>query len=145
MITGVDINKWCIRQCVKNNRNTNFSFLTRKTGAFAHAGPFDAIFCMAIFQRTVNRTKPNNDIAKGFSFGQFENEIRLLDEKLKVGGLMIIDNADFSFTDTFCASRYTPLEFNDNQILRERPLFDRHNKKVAECSNHYRVFEKQAC
>lgn len=143
-ITGVDINSWCIRQCLKINHNPNFSFFNRNSKEFENTTLFDAIFCMAVFQRTENRTERNNQISQGHTFEQFEKEIDVLDEKLKIGGLLIIDHSDFSFTDTTSALRYQPLEFDKNRMIRERPLYDKNNHKVADKQFNYRVFIKQA-
>ena len=138
-----DINRWCLKQCRKKNKNPNYSFYHRLSKEFEVASGFDAIFCMAVFQRTENRTNSDNSIAVGFRFDQFEQEVNLLDGKLKSGGLLIIDQSDFSFTDTVCSEKYTPLvSFECNRIVRNRPLFDRNNRKVAESQNSYRVFVK---
>jgi len=70
-------------------------------------------------------------------------EVNILDGKLKSGGLLIVDQSDFSFTDTVCSEKYTPLvSFERNRIVRNRPLFDKNNRKVAESQNSYRVFVK---
>ena len=141
-IIGVDINSWCIRQCKKMSRNPNFSFHNRESREFEFLAEFDAIFCMAVFQRTENRTNINNQIVNGHTFDQFESEIKVLDKKLKVGGLFVIDHADFSFADTSCALRYKPLGFEQNQVLRKRPLYNISNQKIADEQTNYRVFEK---
>ena len=141
-IIGVDINSWCIRQCKKMSRNPNFSFHNRESREFEILAEFDAIFCMAVFQRTENRTSNDNRIAKGHTFEQFESEIKVLDQKLKVGGLFVIDHADFSFTHTSCALMYKPLSFEQNQLLRRRPLYNKNDQKIADEQSNYRVFEK---
>jgi hypothetical protein len=97
---------------------------------------------MAVFQRTENRTSCDNGIAKGHTFEQFESEIEFLDQKLKVGGLFIIDHADFSFTDASFSISYKPLDFEQNQMLRRRPLYNKSNQKIADEQINYRVFEK---
>ena len=141
-IIGVDINSWCVRQCKKLSRNPNFTFLNRKSRTFEIMTDFDAIFCMAVFQRTENRTSSDNRIVKGHTFEQFESEIKVLDQKLKVGGLFVIDHADFSFTDTSCSIYYQPVGFEQNQVLRKRPLYNLYNQKIANEQTNYRVFEK---
>ena len=142
-ILGVDINQWCLNQCKKKNKNLSFSFCNRISDDFEQANGFDAIFCLAVFQRTENRTNKDNFIASGFRFEQFEKEILVLDGKLKSGGLLIIDNVDFCFLDTVCAEYYAPLyTFEQNQLVRKRPLFDRNNQKIAEIQNNFRVFVK---
>lgn len=142
-IIGIDINKWCIKQCNKNNRKTNFFFYHRLSKEFKTLDSLDAVFCMAVFQRTENRTNKNNTTASGFNFELFEKELILLDSKLKVGGLLIIDHADFSFMDTVIAERYMPSEFEQNLLLRNRPLFNRDNIKISDVTFMCRVFVKQ--
>jgi hypothetical protein len=142
IIMGVDINEWCIKQCKKKYSNTNWSFYHRFSKEFEASVNFDAIFCMAVFQRTENRLNTDNETASGLTFEQFEQEILMLDAKLKTGGLFIIDHSDFSFTDTICNRHYSPLNFDKNKLLRNRPLFDKNNKKISETQNNYRVFIK---
>lgn len=141
-IIGVDINEWCINQCRKNNTSPFHFFYSRISKEFENLQDLDAIFCMAVFQRTENRVNKNNTKAIGFSFEQFEREIILLDSKLKLKGLFIIDNADFNFMDTLVANRYTPLNFINNLLLRNRPMFNKKNEKIAEQAFLCRVFVK---
>ncbi|MBF0610817.1 MAG: class I SAM-dependent methyltransferase [Magnetococcales bacterium] len=141
-IMGVDINEWCLSQCRKNNKNQKHNFYHRLSPEFVSAEGFDAIFCMAVFQRSENRINHNSDADPGFTFENFEQEIQFLDVKLKSGGLFIIDQADFSFADTALAARYVPLDIEKNRIVRNRPLFDKDNKKCADSQYLYRVFVK---
>ncbi|MDR3697524.1 class I SAM-dependent methyltransferase [Mucilaginibacter sp.] len=141
-IMGVDINAWCLKQCKKKNGESRFSFFHRFSKEFIKSANFDAIFCLAVFQRSENRTE-TRDTALNFTFEKFEAEIIMLDKKLKRGGLFIIDNTDFSFTDTVCSIDYKPLEFETNKMVRERPLFDRNNRKIADIQENYRMFMKQ--
>jgi hypothetical protein len=145
IIMGVDINHWCLRQCRKKNLNPNYLFVHRFSKEFESASDFDAIFCLAVFQRTENRTNKDNSIASDFLFEQFEKEILVLDKKLKSGGLLMIDHADFRFEDTTVANKYIPLNsFKQNKVQRNRPLFDRENRKITEEHNCFRVFVKSS-
>lgn len=145
IIIGTDINPWCLKLCRKKNQNFNYSFYHRFSNEFELASDFDAIFCLAVFQRTENRTNKDNSIASGFLFEQFEREILVLDRKLKPHGLLIIDHADFRFEDTTVAKKYIPLNsFEQNKAQRNRPLFDRKNRKIAEEHNCFRVFVKSS-
>lgn len=141
-IIGVDIDNRCIKECIKNNNNTNHHYYNSLSEEFIKLTDFDAIFCMAVFQRTENRNR-NNHIAKGFTFELFENEIKNLDNKLVIGGLLIIDHADFNFQETSISKKYHPLLFEKNQILRNRPIFNNKNEKVNDHHSNYRVFVKQ--
>jgi trans-aconitate methyltransferase len=143
-ITGVDINQWCVRQCIKKNKSERLHFYHRLSGEFDTGSDYDAIFCIAVFQRGENRFFKER-ITKGFTFQQFESEIALLDKKLKPGGLLIVNHSDFSFADTEIARRYSPLAFEGNKKLYNRPLFDRNNIRISETTECYRVFVKNGC
>jgi hypothetical protein len=80
----------------------------------------------------------------GIRFEQFEHEIQILDSKLKPGGLLIIDHADFSFADTQCGHAYDSLPFEGNFATRARPLFDRNNKKISDEQHIFRAFVKRS-
>ncbi|MCX6205014.1 MAG: class I SAM-dependent methyltransferase [Bacteroidetes bacterium] len=143
IIYGIDINKWCIKQCKKHNSSTSHYFYHRTSKEFETVQNVDAIFCMAVFQRTDDRLPNKKHNTKLFTFKAFEEEILLLDRKLNKNGLLIIDFSDFNFMDTVVAKNYVPLNFENNQILRKFPLFDRNNHKVSEEKFLYRVFVKQ--
>ncbi|MBP1638426.1 MAG: class SAM-dependent methyltransferase [Bacteroidetes bacterium] len=141
-IMGIDINLWCLKQCWKRNHNSNYTFAHRFSKEFEWASNFDAIFCLAVFQRTENRTNKNENRSV-FLFEKFESDITLLDKKIKPNGLLIIDHSDFNFEETCVASAYKPLKsFEQNKCHRNRPVFDRHNLKIANEHENYRVFVK---
>lgn len=140
-ITGVDINEWCVRQCIRKNRSEKLHFYHRLSAEFETDSGYDAIFCIAVFQRGENKSIKDR-ITEGFTFAQFENELAMLDEKLKPGGLLVIHQSDFNFMDTGIAGHYTPLPFEGNKKLFNRPLFDRNNMRVSETSECFRVFVK---
>jgi len=142
MITGADVNEWCIRTCRDRYKDHRFRFFNRHSDEFNNCGGFDAIFCMAVFQHTTNRLNKANETASNITFSQFEEELKVLDARLNNGGLLVIDNCDFSFTDTAIAVYYKPLAFPDNLIVRARPLFDRNNRKISETQHICRVFVK---
>jgi SAM-dependent methyltransferase len=143
-IVGVDINSWCLKQCVRRNTSERLRFLHSLSPEFAEMNGFDAIFCMAVFQRTEHRIDGAQPTHTGFTFERFQAEVGMLDRKLKPGGLFFLDQCDFSFEQTEIAGRYTPLEFEGNRVLRDRLLFGRDNRVMA--SEHYslRCFVKQA-
>jgi hypothetical protein len=106
---------------------------------------------MAVFQRTENQAIPNNSISLGFSFCQFEREIGELDGKLKVGGLLVIEHTDFDFRETVYGDSYKNLDLERSDdahasVLPEynRPLFDRHDRKISDEQCLPRVFVKRS-
>lgn len=142
-IVGVDINPWCLDECARRHHSPRFTFMHRQSDEFAAAADFDAIFCLAVFQRQENLTR-GLETAGGHTFDQFEREVGLLDRKLNVGGLLAIDNADFQFTDTAVAPRYEPLPSHNNRQLRQRPLYGLDNRKIADEYIAVRIFGKRA-
>jgi hypothetical protein len=141
-LVGVDINRWCLKECARRNTSARIRFLHRMSPEFAGAVEFDAVFCMAVFQRTEHRTAGAEPVETGFTFGRFEDEVRMLDEKLKSGGLLFLDECDFSFEQTAVAAGYRPLEFIGNRTVRRRPLFGRDNQLVASEHDSVRGFVK---
>jgi hypothetical protein len=98
---------------------------------------------MAVFQRTEHRTENATPLETGFTFNRFEKEISVLDGMLRVGGLFFIDESDFAFDSTAVASRYVPLDFRGNCVVRERPMFDRENRLLGRSSPFTRAFVKK--
>jgi SAM-dependent methyltransferase len=142
-IVGVDINRWCLRQCARRNTNSHLRFLHRHSDEFKLIDGFDAIFCMAVFQRAENRSPASDGVAHGFTFASFEREVLLLDRKLKPGGLLFLDHCDFRFEDTAVSAHYDALPCPANLRLRKRALFGKHNQLMAEEHVSNRIFTKR--
>ena len=143
-IVGVDINSWCLRQCIQKNRSPCIRFLHNSSPNYATLANLDAIFCMAVFQRSENRNHTAAIAHGNFTFARFEQQIASLDAKLKPGGLFFIDHSDFRFEDTAVAAHYTPLDFEGNQFLHQRPLFGRNNALVTTQYTMHRAFQKHS-
>ncbi len=139
-ITGVDINKWCIKQAKKKYTNNNFTF-TNNFDKIENE-KFDAIFVLAVLQNTINRTAKNNTVAQKFLFSDFNNEIVKLDKILKTGGLLIIDQTDFNFLDTEISKKYKVLNDKRNLITRNRPIFNNNNIKTNNTFKLNRIYIK---
>ena len=139
-IIGVDINPWCLAQC-RRNPHPNLHFEHADSADFAALEHCDAIFALAVFQRTANFT--GEPIRKtGFRFEHFAEAIAMLDRKLKPGGLLFLDHCDFSFADTPTAAAYQPADFPENVCLRKRPLFGPDNRRQAAVTQLPRAFRK---
>jgi hypothetical protein len=143
-ILGVDINRWCLAQARKTNRNPRIRFLHTTSPEFAALANLDAIFAMAVFQRSQNRNRTAPTAHGSFTFAIFEQQIARLDTKLKPGGLFFLDHADFRFEDTAVAAHYTPLTFEGSQLIHVRPLFGRDNRLIATRYTIQRAFQKRA-
>jgi SAM-dependent methyltransferase len=140
-ITGTDISKWCIDECHKKPGNVNFEFIHSNSARFSQMDNFDAIFCLAVFQHVDNR-RESKRIASLYVFSKFEEQLNILDRKLRKGGLLFIDHCDFNFFETAVSKKYSPLINEKNRIVRERPIYNRENIKILDITYTYRVFEK---
>jgi hypothetical protein len=147
-IVGVEINRWCLEQCTLRSPDDRMHFLHRDSPEFAQSRDFDAIFALAVFQRSENRRDHRDDaaygITSGFTFDRFEQELLILDAKLKMGGLFFIDHADFALDSTALGSRYQPLSFAGNQVVNARPLYGPDGRVVGREQSLPRVYVKLA-
>lgn len=139
---GVDANRWCLKQCARRGFGPGVHLMHRFSPQFEALHDLDAIFCMAVFQRTEHRTEGKTPANSGFTFRNFESEIALLDEKLRTGGLFFLDESDFAFEETAAAARYRALDFPGSRVMRERPLFDHENRLVTQSGMFTRAFIK---
>jgi 2-polyprenyl-3-methyl-5-hydroxy-6-metoxy-1,4-benzoquinol methylase len=138
-IIGTDINEWCLKEA-KRKYPTQL-FLHSLSNGFEQEQGFDAIFCLAVFQNPQNRHDPNRTTS-AYTFSQFEKQLTELDKKLKPNGLLFIDHADFSFIETALMPRYQIANFLNNQIVRQRPIFNAKNQKIADTNMSFRIFRK---
>ena len=137
-IVGTDISRWCIKQCKEKDPDKRYLFIHVLSKEFQSQKHFDAIFCLAVFQHPENRSNPNNEYSSKYSFHQFEEQLIMLDSKLKNGGLLIIDQCDFNFPDTCFSGNYFPLYVPNNKVYQHRPKFDRNGIKITNTSSSYR-------
>jgi SAM-dependent methyltransferase len=141
-IVGTDINLWCIGKCRVKPFNRKHTFTHSHSELFEQMNDFDAILCLAIFQHPANRQHAEAVLSSEYHFIKFDEEIKRLDKKLKVGGIIVIDHSDFDFLDTSVAGNYFPLDVSNNKIHRERPSFNKENIKLSNSSHLYRIFVK---
>src|SRR6266850_1421443 len=95
-------------------------------------GPFDAIFCMAVLQRTPHTVEGEGitSLQDIYPFEKFERQISELDSLLRPGGLLIVHHAQYRMRDTTVAARYTLLTVPDLPPDR-LPLFDRNSTLIS--------------
>ncbi|WP_237663073.1 methyltransferase domain-containing protein [Sutcliffiella horikoshii] len=125
-IIGADINKHSLLKCNNLKTDNKIKFIYSSTKNIQSHGPFDAIFCMAVFQR-----KPHFIAAKGikslkkiYPFEKFENEVSKLDKHVKPSGLLVIHFSQYSLEDTKVSQNYKALG-DYNQDSYQNPVFDK--------------------
>lgn len=127
-ITGAEINRRSLAVCRAQPVDDRTSFVYSTRSAIRAHGPFDAIFCMAVLQRTPHAVAGAGiaSLKDIYPFEKFERQVSELDAMLRPGGLLIVHHAQYRVRDTTIGSRYTPLSVPDLPADR-LPLFDRNS------------------
>ena len=142
-IIGAEINKNSLAICRKLNLGDNIHFIDSTSENIKAYGPYDAIFSMAVFQRTpgVIAEKEITDLKRIYPFEKFENQVIELDKSLNKSGLMIIHMSQYDFSDTVLAPNYeTYGDYNQNYYGRF--VFDRDSKIKQEIKTRNSIFVK---
>ena len=138
-ITGYDIFAKNISRAKKANTDAKIYFTAQVQEAAAAS--YDIIFAMSVLCRTPH-TYAKNDCSQIYSFSQFDNQVALCDTLLKSGGLLVIYNANFRFTDTAVSRHYKAIaipDFTDSGIV---PKFDTNNKLLDDQNYRWTIFRK---
>lgn len=142
-IVGADINKRNLKACRKLKTDGRISFVYSSPKNLKRLGTFDAIFCMAVFQRTPHYIAESgiSDISEIYPFEKFENQIAVLGEMVKPKGLLVVHFSQYSFEDTRIASKFTSL--NDHrQRYYGLPVFDKHGQLDTDSPPYHSIFVK---
>jgi 2-polyprenyl-3-methyl-5-hydroxy-6-metoxy-1,4-benzoquinol methylase len=103
IIHGLDINKEMISICNKDNKYKDIYFYNYDDFNFSEK--YDIIFCMSVLCRWED-TKHVEDCSKIYSFKQFNSQLNDLDKLLNIGGLLVIYNSNFCFSDSELYNKY---------------------------------------
>lgn len=127
VIDGVDINSDCVKQCKERFGDENKIYSYEE---FVESSrKYDVIFAMSVFCKWED-TELVNDCSGIYSFSMFDNGVRLLYDRLKEGGLLVVYNANFCM---FESSSYTAFEPITHYTIPDSGFvhkFNKHNKKI---------------
>lgn len=143
-IVGAEINKHSLRVCRKRQLDEKIHFVDSLPEEIQKYAPYDAVFCMAVLQRTPGLIAEKNitDLKKIYPFEKFEDQVTQLDGYLKEGGLMVIHMSQYDFPDTAVAKNYTPYgEFHQDHYGPF--VFDRQSKRKEQLSRRYSIYIKE--
>ena len=143
VIVGAEINRHSLAQCRKHKVDDRIVFMESHPDKLRELEPFDAIFCLAVLQRTpvliaARQTMDLNDI---YPFDKFDKKVTELDSWLKKNGLLVVHHAQYLIANAPVASKYAPLDAAKN-IRSNNPLFDRNGMRLSKISTNYSVFVK---
>jgi hypothetical protein len=142
-IVGAEINPHCLSVARKRKADDQIVFLESKPEKIQELGPFDAIFCLAVLQRTpmLVARKGIVNLNAIYPFEKFEAKVTELDSWLNKNGLLIIHHSQYRFTDASVASKYSPL-LAAKDIHNTGPLFDRNGVRLKDTMASHSVFVK---
>jgi hypothetical protein len=142
-IVGAEINRRSLAVCRARSVDERTSFVYSTRSAIQAHGPFDAIFCMAVLQRTPHKVEGEGiaSLKDIYPFEKFEQQVSELDAMLRPGGLLIVHHTQYRLRDTGVGSRYTPLTTPDLPADR-LPLFDRNSVLIPAGGREASVFVK---
>lgn len=130
-IVGAELNGRSLARCRKRKVDDRITFVRSSHETIRSHGPFDAIFCMAVLQRTPHLIEGEGitSLKEIYPFERFDNQVSELDRSLKPGGLLVIHHAQYLFEDASVASRYAPLP-GEMESTYDSPRFDRNSQRV---------------
>jgi hypothetical protein len=144
-ITGAEINRRSLAVCGKHEVDERIAFVYSERTAIAQRGPFDAIFCMAVLQRTPLAIIEQGitDLSHIYPFEKFDRQVAELDELLATGGLLVIRHTQYRLQDASVASKYAPLETTGLDADRG-PRFGRNSVRLTgdDGAPHASIFVK---
>lgn len=125
-VIGVDINLSNLKKAKRNNRFPDVEFHLSSPSLIERKGPYDLIFCLSVLCRWED-TKDLSNCEHVYPFIKFNSTIHQLSQQLKVNGLLVIYNSNFSFEDTQSFRSFqiveTPLITDSGFVTK----FDRNN------------------
>ena len=107
-LVGVEINPYCLRVCRRRRVDSRIHFLPSTVESIARFAPYDAIFCLAVLQRTPHAVIDQGveNIATLYPFSRFERQLLELDQVLAVGGLLVVASTQYRLQDSGIGGRY---------------------------------------
>ena len=103
LIVGTDINPLNLLKAMKH-RNDRIRFVYAIDRILSGFGGFDAVFCMAVL-----RTSKRDLIAEHYPFDRFEERALFLKSLVRPGGILVIHNGTYRFSDTAYRCAYEPI------------------------------------
>jgi hypothetical protein len=130
-ITGAEINKHSLALCRQHAVDERIVFVYSDLNEIQKNGPFDAIFCMAVMQKTPHVIKEKRllSLKNIYPFEKFDRQVTDLDQLLKKQGLMVVHFSQYLFSDSSVSAKYEALE-SGVQDDYGCPRFDRNSELV---------------
>lgn len=138
-IVGFDIKKTNIKKAKNLNTDSNIVFYDDFNKI--KNKKFDLIFVMSVLCRWT-QTQNVEDCSAIYTFARFNEQLHTLNDLLKVGGILIIYNSNFRFTDAAISRKYKKISilgFEESGFVTK---FNIDNKVLIEQNYPYCLFLK---
>ena len=141
-IIGAEINRRSLARCLAREVDDRITFVYSDHDLIARHGPFDAVFCMAVLQRTPHSIDSRKiaSLKRLYPFEKFDRQVERLDSLLRKDGLLVIRHAQYELSDASVAAKFTALD--DVAPDHGRPRFDRHSDRKPQPSSRASIFVK---
>jgi hypothetical protein len=142
-IVGAEINRHALSLCRKHKVDDKVTFVYSNTLNIRKHGPYDAIFCMAVLQRSPNRVKNEGirSLKEIYPFEKFDRQLSEFDLCLSERGLLVLHHTQYMFDDSSVSGNYEPIE-SDGQEIDHNPRFDRNSELLEEAASRANIFIK---
>jgi len=143
VVVGAEINRRSLAACRRRGLDDRITFVRSEPDAIGRHGPYDAIFCMAVLQRTPHTVESQGvqSLERIYPFEKFDRQVSELDGWLREGGLLVVHHAQYRFTDSSIAHRYATLDVG-GQDIDPGLKFDRNSRRVEHVPTGRSIFVK---
>lgn len=144
-IVGVEINPKSLAKAREHIVDSRVVLEQSRPETVARLGPYDAVFCMAVLQRTPHTVQDRKlkSLEGIYPFARFDEQLTQLDSVVKPGGLLVVHHTQYAFEQATIASRYRALE-GVPRVPDEGPRFDRQSRLIETPVETNSIFVKLA-
>lgn len=132
-ITGAEINPRSLAICRAHRVDERIAFVRPDREQLLRNGLFDAIFCMAVLQRTPHTVASQGiaSLKRIYPFRKFDRQLSELDDMLVPGGLLVVYHSHYLFGSAKVAPKYEQLT-GFAQPASRGPKFDRNSELLPD-------------
>ena len=143
-IVGAEINHRLLRTCRRLPVDEAIRFIPSTPAALAESGPYDAIFCMAVFTRRPHEIERRGlrDIGNFYPYHRFAEQLRDLVLLLADGGLLIVEHALYRVEDAVDGLPMRRVE-SHGMAPAKGPRFDPSGALIEPVPVIARIFRKE--